>query len=179
MLWFLGLAVAVAAVAAWFDWRTGHIPNWLTLGALALAPLLHLFVTLYRTGHRVEAAEHGGLSLAGAALCAVIPVGLRRADALGGGDMKLFLALGALLLPLFGLEAELFSFGAAAVLAPLRLAWDGKLFRTVGNAAYILANPFLPKDRRRELDRDSVSWFRMGPAILVGTLWTFFEHLHD
>jgi hypothetical protein len=93
--------------------------------------------------------------------------------------VKLFVGLGALLLPLAGLEAELWSFCAAATLAPLRLAWDGKLFQTVGNAAYIVANPFLPKDRRRELDRETVSWFRMGPAILVGTLVTTYLHLHD
>ena len=32
MAWFLGAAVAIAAVAAWVDYRTGHIPNWLTFG---------------------------------------------------------------------------------------------------------------------------------------------------
>ena len=93
--------------------------------------------------------------------------------------MKLFVGLGALLLPLYGLEAELWSFCAAACLAPVRLAWEGKLFRTVGNAAYIIANPFLPRDRRRDLDPDNVSWFRMGPAILVGTLWTAYLHARE
>lgn len=179
MHWFFLSAIAITALAALADWRTGHIPNWLTLSLLAIGPLAHIFATLARTGHRAEAGQDGALALLGAVLCAVIPIGLFRASALGGGDVKLFIALGALLGPVAGLEAELWSFCAAALIAPVRLAWDGKLFRTVGNAAYIVANPFLPKDRRRELDPESVSWFRMGPAILIGTAWTAYLHVHD
>jgi len=179
MLWFFGAAVAASAVAAWIDWRTGHIPNWLTLGLMVAGPLAHVFYTLARTGHRLDAGQDGALAVLGGVLCALLPIGMFRASALGGGDVKLFVAIGALLLPLAGLEAELWSFCAAATLAPLRLAWDGKLFRTVSNAAYIVANPFLPKDRQRELDRETVSWFRMGPAVLVGTMWTAYQHLHD
>ncbi len=179
MMWFFGAAILVCAVAALVDWRTGHIPNWLTFGAVGVAPIAHVFLTLAHGGHRAEAASDGGLSVLGAVLAAIIPIGLFRASALGGGDVKLFAALGALLLPLGGLEAELWSFCAAATLAPVRLAWEGKLFQTVTNAAYIMANPFLPKARRRELDRENVSWFRMGPAILLGTVWTAYQHLHE
>ncbi len=179
MLWFFGAAILASAVAAWLDFRTGHIPNWLTFGLIGGAPVAHVFVTLLQTGHRIGAGEDGALALGGAVVCSILPIGLYRASALGGGDVKLFAAIGALLLPLSGLEAQLWSFCAAATLAPIRLAWDGKLFQTVGNAAYIVANPFLPKDRRRELDRQTVSWFRMGPAILLGTLWTAYMHLHD
>jgi prepilin peptidase CpaA len=179
MHWFFVAAVAIAAIAAWMDWRTGNIPNWLTLSLLGVGPVAHVFYTLVHTRNRVEASQAGGLSVLAALLCAVIPVGLYRASALGGGDLKLFVGLGALLMPLAGLEAELWSFCAAAVLAPIRLAWDGKLFQTVGNAAYIIVNPFLPKSRQRELDRETVSWFRMGPAILVGTLWTAYLHVKE
>jgi prepilin peptidase CpaA len=176
---FFIAAIAFTAIAAIADWRTGHIPNWLTLSLLAGGPIAHVFYTLVTTGHRAEAGRHGAFALLGAGLCAVIPVGMFRVSALGGGDVKMFVALGALLLPSAGLEAELWSFCAAAVIAPVHLAWEGKLFRTVGNAAYIVANPFLPKDKRRELDPASVSWFRMGPAILAGTAWTAYLHAHD
>jgi prepilin peptidase CpaA len=177
MQWFLLAAVVIAAVAAWTDWRTGEIPNWLTYGAIGVAPLAHIFYTLAHTGQRIEAGQDGSLSLVGAVVCCVIPVGLYRANGLGGGDVKLFIALGAWLMWLNGIEAQLWSFCAAALLSPLRLAWDGKLFQTVTNAAYILVNPFLPKARRRELDRQEVSWFRMGPAIFVGTAWTAYLHM--
>ncbi len=179
MLWFYAAAIAVAAIAAWVDGRTGEIPNWLTFGLLGIAPVAHVFYTLAHTHSRMEAGQDGGLSALGAVVCAIIPVALYRAEALGGGDVKLFVAIGALLLPLRGLETELWSFCAAAVIAPLQLAWRGKLFQTVGNAAYLMANPFLPKERQRTLDRETVSWFRMGPAILLGTLWTAYSHLHD
>jgi prepilin peptidase CpaA len=178
MHWFFGAAVVTAAIAAWVDWRTGFIPNWLTMSLFGLGPLAHVFYTLIHTGNRVDAGRDGAYAVLAALACAVIPMGLYQANGLGGGDMKLFIAIGALLPALGGLEAELWSFCAAALIAPVRLAWEGRLFQTVGNAAYILANPFLPKDRRRELDRETVSWFRMGPAILLGTVWTAFLHRH-
>ena len=127
----------------------------------------------------MSALEDAGFALVGAVVCAILPVGLFRASALGGGDVKLFIALGAILRPLAGIEAEVWSFCAAAVVAPFWLAYEGKLFRTIANAGYLLANPMLPKDRRRELDRETVSWFRMGPAILLGTLVTAYLHAKD
>ena len=179
VLWFLGAAVVVALAAAWFDSRTGHIPNWLTYGALAVGPFAHLFYTLAHTGRRLEALQELGYGALGAFVCAILPVALFRANALGGGDVKLFVALGALLQPLLGLEAELWSFCAAALIAPVRLAWDGKLFQTVANAAYLAINPFLPKERQRLLDRENVSWFRMGPAVLTGVAFTLYLHRHE
>jgi prepilin peptidase CpaA len=65
------------------------------------------------------------------------------------------------------------------MVAPFWLAYEGKLFRTVSNAAFLLANPMLPKDRRRKLDPETLSWFRMGPAIFLGTLITAYLHLRD
>jgi prepilin peptidase CpaA len=177
MVWFFGAAILVALIAAWVDYRTGEIPNTLTLGVMAAAPLAHIFYTLVRTGNRIEAVQDGGWAVLGGLLCAIIPVGLYRADALGGGDVKLFVALGAVLMPMGGLEAELWGFCGAAFLAPVRLAWEGKLFRTVGNAAYLLVNPFLPKAKRRDLERETMSWFRMGPAILLGTVFTAYLHI--
>jgi len=179
MLWFYGVAIVVAAIAAWIDFRTGNIPNELTYAAIAVGPVAHLFFTIVKTHSRGDAARDVGFAFLGAVLCGILPIGLFRVSALGGGDVKLFLALGSLLLPLAGLEAELWSFCAAAFLAPIRLAWEGKLFQTVTNAAYIIANPVLPKARRRELDPETVSWFRMGPAILAGTIVTAYLHLHD
>jgi prepilin peptidase CpaA len=176
VLSFLGAGIVVALAAAWFDSRTGHIPNWLTYGALAVGPFAHLFYTLAHTGRRIEALEELGYAALGAFVCAILPVALFRANALGGGDVKLFVALGGLLQPLLGLEAELWSFCAAALLAPVRLAWDGKLFQTVANAAYLAVNPFLPKERQRLLDRENVSWFRMGPAVLAGVVFTAYLH---
>ena len=36
--YLFAFAIVVAAVGAIYDWRTGHIPNWVTLGPLVAAP---------------------------------------------------------------------------------------------------------------------------------------------
>jgi prepilin peptidase CpaA len=97
-------------------------------------------------------------------------------DAIGGGDVKLFAALGALCRPMIGVEAEMYGFFAAALIAPARLAYDGKLFRTLKNAALLMVNPFLPKDKKHAIEQEMMTWFRMGPAIFVGMVITAFLH---
>src|SRR5439155_795014 len=106
---FLFIAVAFAFVGAVIDWRTGHIPNTLTLGALS---------------------------------CAALPLLMYARGGMGGGDVKLFAAIGALALPLAGLEAQTYAFISALFIAPARLAYDGVLLRTVRNAFTMFMNPF-------------------------------------
>lgn len=162
-------AVIVAMVAALLDVRTGKIPNWLTLGALALG-------LLERAGLAVLADGPSALplallaSLAGAALAGAVPLMMFRMRALGGGDVKLFAALGALFGPTLGLEVELLSFVSAAFLAPLYLAWRGILLETVRRSLALVVSLIL---RRRcpPVSEAALSWFRLGPAVLAGTLW--------
>lgn len=167
---FLVGAVVLAAIAALYDWRTGEIPNWLTLGALVISPFAHVaFASVGGHAPSMEALQEGGLSIAGAVLCALVPLLLYRQNAIGAGDVKLLAAIGALLHPKLGVEAEMYAFFGAAIVAPARLAYEGKLFSTLKNAIVILVNPFLPKDRRREVAPEAMSWFRFGPAIFLGT----------
>ncbi|XYH94746.1 prepilin peptidase [Sorangium sp. So ce1128] len=168
-------AVAVAVVAAWTDLRTGQIPNWATLGPLAAAPLLH-FLLASRATTASEAVQAAGFSLVGALVCAAVPIVLYRAGAIGGGDVKLLSALGAILGTRVGIEAELYAFVLAAVVAPARLAWEGRLLRVLGNTAALVINPFLPKARRRTLSPEMMTSIRFGPAILAGTLVTALLH---
>ena len=70
------------------------------------------------------AVPAAGFSLLGAAVCAAVPLALWRAQAIGGGDVKLFAALGALLQTLVGVEAQFYACLAACVLAFGRLAYD-------------------------------------------------------
>lgn len=170
------VAVLVAAAAAVFDWRKGEIPNWLTLPALAVAPFLHL--ARYRvSGETTETAFYeAAYSLGGAALCAVVPLLLFRQSAMGGGDVKLLVALGAILQPVLGVEAQMYGFFAGAILAPARLAYEGKLLSTVKNAFAIGSNFFLPKTRQKSVDAAALSWFRLGPAIFFGVVLTAYLH---
>jgi len=170
------VAIAVAGVGAFLDWRKGEIPNWLTLPALALAPVIHAGRYLIAKETMETALYEGAHSIGGAALCAVVPLLLFRQSAIGGGDVKLFVALGALLQPVLGVEAQMYGFFAGAILAPARLAYEGKLLSTIKNSFAIGANFFLPKTRQRSVDAATLSWFRLGPAIFIGVALTAYLH---
>jgi prepilin peptidase CpaA len=176
MIYFLAAAAILAAIAAATDLRTGEIPNWLTLGALLLAPFAHIGRALvaHQTGH--AALYEGGSSLLGAIGCAIVPLILYRQDAIGGGDVKLLASIGALLQPRLGVEAEMYSFFAAGLIAPAFLAYEGKLFRTIRNTALLALNPLLPKKKRRQVEPALLTWFRFGPAIFIGTGITAYLH---
>jgi prepilin peptidase CpaA len=176
---FLVATLVVVGVAAISDWRTGHIPNWLTLGALAVAPFAHAARAVAGGLHGADAVFSGCFSLVGAAICAIVPVLLYRADAIGAGDIKLLLAIGALLKPLYGFEAEMYSFFAAGLFAPARLAYEGRLFAVIRSTVSVAVNPFMPKDRRKKIDPQMLTWFRFAPSIFLGTLVTAVIHWKD
>ena len=183
---FLVAAVVVSGIGGFFDVKTGkdpetgerkegEIPNWLTLGSLALAPLVHLVVGFKVGGMRVG-LEAAGISVLGALLCAIVPFLLFRVGAGGGGDLKLFAAIGAICRPVVGIEAQFYAFLAAALIAPARLAWEGKLGKVLGNSMWLALNPLLPEKKRREIKPETLTWFRLGPAIFAGTLAAAFLH---
>jgi prepilin peptidase CpaA len=176
MIYFLVAAAVITAIAAASDLRTGEIPNWLSLGSLLVAPFAHIAVALgfHATGH--QALIEGGSSLLGAIACSIVPAVLYRQDAIGGGDLKLLAAVGALLQPRLGLEAEMYSFFAAGLIAPAFLAYEGKLFRTIKNTVLLAVNPLLPKRKRRQVEPALLTWYRFGPAILIGTALTAYLH---
>jgi prepilin peptidase CpaA len=170
---FLVAAVILALVAAWTDFRTGEIPNWLTLSVLGLAPIAHVASAILVThATKQDALMCGAYSLGGGVLAGVVPLFLYSRGGIGGGDVKLFAAIGALLRPMVGVEAEMFGFFAAAMIAPARLAYDGKLLLTMKNAAAIAVNPFLPAAKKFQVQVEMMTWFRMGPAIFLGVLVT-------
>lgn len=170
------VAIVVAALAAWSDWRRGEIPNWLTYGAIALGPILHVSRTLGAHQSMDIALTEGGFSIAGAVVCAIVPAMLYRQGAIGGGDLKLLAAIGAILQTMLGVEAEMYGFFAAALIAPAILAYQGKLISTLKNALTILANLFLPKAKQRPVEETALSWFRLGPALFFGVLLTAYLH---
>lgn len=170
------VAIAVAAIGAWLDWRNGEIPNWLTLPVILGAPILHIIRFVAAKETMDTALYEGAYSVGGAALCAVVPLLLFRQSAIGGGDVKLLIALGAVLQPMKGVEAQMYGFFAGAILAPAWLAYQGKLFSSIKNAFFIGANFFLPKDKQRSVDAAALSWFRLGPAIFLGVVLTAYLH---
>lgn len=174
-LYFFLAAILVTGLAAWFDWRTGEIPNWLTLGALGAGLLGHAIAGGLRGGWS-EAGKSLLFSLAGMGVCAFVPFLLFRSGAIGGGDVKLLAALGALLRPMVGIEAELYSFIVAALYAPARLAYEGKLLKTLGNTVLLTKNVFVPKQKRQEIPREMMAELRFAPSVFVATIVTVVLH---
>ena len=170
------VAIAVAALAAWTDWRRGEIPNWLSYGALLLGPMLQVGRALYAKSIMNDALTEGGLSVVGALICALVPMMLYRQGAIGGGDLKLLAAMGAILQTTLGVEAEMYCFFGAALFAPAILAYQGKLIATLKNSYLILANLFLPKSKQRTVEATALSWLRLGPAVLFGVALTAYLH---
>ncbi|MBI5537778.1 MAG: prepilin peptidase [Deltaproteobacteria bacterium] len=166
-LGFLIAAMAVTAAAAWYDWRKGEIPDWVTLGPLAAGLVAHAVLGGMTHGARGAFWSVIG-SLLGAIACGLVPVFLWWKGAIGGGDVKLLVAIGALLGHSLGIEAELYGFIAAALYAPARLAYEGKLLRTLGNTFSLAFNPVLPKAKRREVSPEMMTWLRFGPPMFVG-----------
>jgi len=157
-----GLALGVATAAAISDSRRGEIPNWLTLPPIVLGPFA------YGAVFGIEYAAH---SLGAACLSALIPYLLFRRGGMGGGDVKLFGALGALtgFDLMVGLEIQLAAFIIAMGLSFASLAWQGALLRTLANAVVQGLNPVLPKKHRRRASQALSAPIRMGAPILVAT----------
>jgi prepilin peptidase CpaA len=175
MLPFLISAIGVTALAAVWDWKTGLIPNWLTFGGVAGGLLGHVAHGAW-VGGFPSAAHQGLLSLGGLGLCALVPALMFIKGGMGGGDVKLFGALGALCHPMLGIEAQLYAFLTLGVLVPARLAYQGRLLDTLRGAAALVFGRLLPAARRSPLPEPT--WVRLGPAICAGTLITVALHAY-
>lgn len=173
---FLIAATLISAIAAFFDWRRGEIPNRLTYGALALAPVAHAAASAVVGGSWLEALTAAGLSILGALICGLFPALAWHRGLLGGGDVKLFAALGALLHPFTGFEAQVYAYYVAAFFVPIGLLYKGTFWQSLKNSGLIVMNAFRPRSKRIEVNPTSLTWFRLGPAIFVGCLLTTAVH---
>lgn len=156
--------LAITFVAAFTDTRSGLIPNWLTLPALVIAPPLQLLL-----GGTTALA----CSLFGCVLCALVPLCLFRAGAMGGGDVKLLAAIGALAGPLPGLEVQLLAYNVLVAFALIVLAIRGELRATLARTWRLVARGRARRDPDATDARDVLTTFRLGAPIFVATLTLF------
>jgi prepilin peptidase CpaA len=160
-----GAVLLVTGVAAVTDLRSGQIPNWLTLPAIAIAFVAHL----------ATAGSAGAIySALGLLMAGLFPLVLFWRGAMGGGDVKLFAAVGAALGPTGALEAELGSFFVAGLFAMLMMTWRGTLFRTAKSAVAIAFRAGGGSGDRPELDEELARPMRIGLAVFVGTAISLF-----
>lgn len=162
----MAFAVAIAAAAAVSDSRSGTIPNWLTLPPIVGAPLAY---------GAALGLEYGLQSAASAFVSGVAPYLMFRSQAMGGGDVKLFAALGAVagFNPLVGVQIQLTAFVMAMFLALCRQAWRGQLLTTLASAVALLLNRVLPLRCQLRVVDNLRTTVRMGGAILLATVTSF------
>jgi len=130
-IWICTLAVTL--IAAWTDWRTRKIPNWLTVPALALG----IGVNALAAGWPGAKASLEG---AGLALVILFPFVLKRG--LGAGDWKLMAAIGAFLGPLLFLLALLGSVLVCGLMAIVHLIRNGQVMTTLRNMVVLVRGVF-------------------------------------
>jgi prepilin peptidase CpaA len=168
--------LCLTGAAAVVDARTQRIPNRLIVAGLLLAVVV-------RTGlavSAVDAASHRALAealldaMGSAALglvgCAILPLVLYRAGALGGGDVKLLAVAGALLALGPGLELTRAALFAAVGFACVKLALAGRLsasLRTMGALLKRLAGARHPTP----LEPGSLTPLPFGPHVFVAACY--------
>lgn len=160
---YVALAGVVAGIAAATDAANRRIPNALTFSAV-LAGL---------TLHALEGKAAVVVGALGVLVTGCLPYALHRGTrgrAIGGGDVKLFAALGALLGPMSGLHVELSAFLLLGLFALLRLAFSGRLGRVLVNAGFLVVNPILPERFQRNVEPEALTEMRLGPAVFVAVL---------
>ena len=156
-------ALVVATIAAVSDLRTGRISNWITLPVVFVSPVLYSLFS---------GPRQGAVSAASLLMCGFVPYALFRRRAMGGGDVKLFAALGAVTgFDLrVGLEIEFFALAVACGIAILALLRKGSL-RAMWRRTRVTAVRLFDRSRTNELlEFESLTPIRLGVPVLVATV---------
>jgi prepilin peptidase CpaA len=122
MMW--GLAISLAILAGWIDWRSRRLPNWLTVTGFAVGI----------TGNTILfgwIGVKGALVGAGIPLAVLLPVVLLHG--LGAGDWKLMGALGALVGREEIVHVLLATILFAGLIAVGQMIWQKRVLVTLRN----------------------------------------------
>ena len=173
-VWACIFVVVVSVVS---DITTRRMPNIVTFGGVVVAMAIHGAGGFAATGFG-GLFKGIGLALLGAFACGLIPFFAWKKGEMGGGDVKLFAAIGALLGPAIGFDVEAralaFSF---LVLFPYRLIRHRAVGVAVKNMGIGLANVFRKKESQVEyLKGPKLPPVILGPAIGVAFALTMLQH---
>ena len=167
LLWHPGTGVLIGLllVAAWIDWRTFRIPNWLTASGMVWG----LTYNAVFADSALGGLAHGLLGLV-TGLALLLPLYAIRV--MGAGDVKLMAMVGAFLGALATAKALLLvgiAGGLAVVLFALAHRATGRLAANVKDLATSMVVPGMPL-WRPELAGTSIGKLPYGVSISAGTL---------
>lgn len=120
--WMAGGAVILCSVATWWDLRTRRIPNALTIPALVAALCVH---------GAVGAGQGLFLSACGAVVAGALVLPGYALRSTGAGDVKLLMAVGAILTFPLALKAGLAALIAGGIIGLAVSLRDGRLRDTI------------------------------------------------
>lgn len=160
--------LAMASIAAVSDWRTGLIPNALLAWGAAAGVLAQLSTVMLGQAPLGLALQHIALGLV---LGSVLPLVLYGFGALGGGDVKLFAAIGVCVGPVPVLAIELWAHLVALCFVPAQLLRSGTLLATLQRSGLVLRNAVVPARLRKPVDLTRCSSLRFAPAIWLAAIW--------
>ena len=159
--------LTVTGVAAFVDFRTQKIPNWLTVTGLFAGITLHALMGGWAGANLALEGASLGLAL-------VLPLVLLRA--LGAGDWKVMGAVGAFVGPVLLLFVLFGSFCVAGLMAMVRMTWSGRVKETFRNVI-VLVRGFISFGLRRNaqvsLDNPQLMKLPFGVAVAVSTMICF------
>lgn len=157
------MALILAVVAGWTDWRSRRIPNWLTVSGLLV-------------GIAVNTAAAGWLGLktsllgAGLGLLLMLPFVFLRS--LGAGDWKLAGALGAFVGPGMLVNVLIGSVFVAGIMALGLVIYKRRMKETLRNIGRMLGSMFTFRMPGAEVSLDNPQSLKIpyGVALAITTL---------
>jgi Flp pilus assembly protein protease CpaA len=185
-----GVILVLCGIAAVTDVRTGHIPNRLVAWGVSLGVAMPVTSALFAApeGALLAALGEGlGRALVGLLVTAAVPLALFLLRALGGGDVKLFAAVGALGGPSLGFAIVSHAFFLAVPLAVSIWLRQGRLRAALGTTGRLAlswaprwvrqkagcehTSSTVPGGLPRRVRRAELTRVRFAPAILLAALW--------
>ena len=161
-IWFS--VIAVTLLAAWMDWRTRKIPNWLTVSGFLVGIAINSYI------HGWQGAK---ASLEGAGLALVLLLPLVMLRGLGAGDWKLMGAVGAFVGPVLFVFVLVGSILVSGAMAMVVMARAGRVMSTLRNVVVLVQGFFsfgLRPNPKVSLDNPGLMKLPFGVAVAVSTL---------
>ena len=173
----LWVCLAVVVVSVGSDITTRRMPNLVTLGGLGLGIAIHGAAGLVEGG-LLGVLRGIGYALLGAAACGLVPFFAWKKGEMGGGDVKLFAAIGALVGPSIGFDVEARTFAfSLIVLFPYRLVRHRALGVALRNLRIGMVNIFKARAARAPyLSGPELPPVILGPAIGVAFAITMLQY---